>query len=91
MDKRMRVISDPYLTAFIFLHFGIKPSPIIDDNSGRVSFEFEDDKNIEEAIERFYADEPVSAFTYSGAIKAVKSIIFAMRSKSRGSSREVAK
>ncbi len=90
MDKRMRIISDPYLSAFIFLNLNVKPSPIVDD-SGRVAFEFPDDQSIEEAIGRFHADEPVSAFTYSGAIKAVKSIIFAMRSKSRGSSREVAK
>lgn len=77
-----RVISDPYLSAFLFLTLKVKLSPIVED-SGRVAFEFPDDEATEEAIKRFHSDEQVSAFTYSGAIKSVKSIIFGVKSKVR--------
>ncbi|MEW6215416.1 MAG: hypothetical protein AB1478_09505 [Nitrospirota bacterium] len=88
VKNKTRIISDPYLAAFLFLKLKVKPSPVVDD-SGKVSFVFPDDKHTDEAVERFYKGETVSAFTYSGAIKAVKSIIFALRSKGRDSSREV--
>lgn len=78
----MRQISDPYLSAFLFLTLKIKPEPVM-DSTGRVAFEFPDSEQLEKAIESFHKDSKVSAFTYSGAIKAVKSIIFAMKSKVR--------
>lgn len=79
-DKRQ--ISDPYLSAYLFLELKIKPDPVI-DNQGRVAFDFPDNEQLENAIESFHRDAQVSAFTYSGAIKAVKSIIFTMKSKVR--------
>lgn len=82
IKKEMRQISDPYLSAYLFLTLKIKPDPVI-DNTGRVAFEFPENEQLEKAISSFYRDIQVSAFTYSGAIKAVKSIIFAMKSKVR--------
>lgn len=77
-----RQIADPYLCAYLFLSLKVKPDPIVDD-SGRVIFEFPDNEQTEKAIESFHKDARVSAFTYSGAVKAVKSIIFAVKSKVR--------
>lgn len=81
-EERKRQISDPYLSAYLFLKLQIKPAPIL-DNTGRVAFAFTESEQLEKAIESFHGDAQVSAFTYSGAIKAVKSIIFAMKSKVR--------
>lgn len=80
MEKRL--IADPYLAAYLFLNLKVKHETVI-DNSGRVAFEFTEDEQLEKTIESFHKDSQVSAFAYSGAIKAVKSIIFAMKAKGR--------
>ncbi len=81
MEKNeKRQISDPYLCAYLFLNLKTKPKPVV-EQGGRVSFEFPNDEQLEEAIEAFHKDARVNAFAYSGAIKAIKSIIFALKQR----------
>jgi len=82
-EETKREISDPYLTAFLFLNLKQKPSPII-DRSGRVSFQFPDDEKTDEIIKRYHEDEQISVFSFATAIKAVKSMIFSLKGKANG-------
>lgn len=76
------IFESPDITAFISLHSGINPRPVLSETSHRVAFAF--DADIGDAVSAFYANVPVPIADFCAKLKLIRSMIFAMKGGSYG-------
>jgi len=69
------------IAAFISIHCGINPRPILLENN-RVAFAFDGDGS--NAVRDFYANVPVPVADFCAKLKLIRSMIFSMRGRTYG-------
>ena len=70
MEKDTFLTSDLYLAAFI-THQTKKP-PTLEMRDNRVVFSFTNDRQSIKALNDFNSDEPIGAFSFSNAVKQLR-------------------
>lgn len=75
--KNPAVFESPDITAFISLHCGVNPRPVIHETNNRVTFAF--DTDVSDAVAAFYKNVPVPVADFCSKLKLVRSMIFSMK------------
>ena len=79
--KHPTVFESPDITAFISLHCGTNPRPVLNEKH-RVVFEFDNDTS--DAVRAFYANTPTPIADYCSKLKMIRSMIFSMKGGAHG-------
>ena len=81
-SKHPAVFESPDITAFISLHCGVNPRPVLDATTHRVAFAF--DVDVSDAVNAFYSNVPVPVADFCQKLKLIRSMIFSMKGGAYG-------
>jgi len=76
------IFESPDITAFISLHCGVNPRPVLSESNHRVAFAF--DVDVSNAVTAFYSNVPVPIADFCAKLKLIRSMIFSMKSRAYG-------